>query len=69
MINEVEPPKPSTRLSTLAADTQTATASECHSDPKRLTQQLRGDLDWIVMRCWKKTAPAAMKPPLAWRKT
>ncbi len=54
MIGEEEPPKPSTRLSTLAADTQTARASQRRSDPKRLTQQLRGDLDWIVMRCLEK---------------
>jgi eukaryotic-like serine/threonine-protein kinase len=54
MIREDEPPKPSTRVSTLADDTQTARASQRSSDPKRLTQQLRGDLDWIVMRCLEK---------------
>jgi serine/threonine protein kinase/tetratricopeptide (TPR) repeat protein len=53
-IREVEPPPPSTRLSTLAVDIQTAKANERSSDPKHLNQQLRGDLDWIIMRCLEK---------------
>src|SRR5262249_25652342 len=43
----------STRLSTLGP---AATAASTHrqSDPKRLGQLLRGELDWIVMKCLEK---------------
>jgi eukaryotic-like serine/threonine-protein kinase len=54
IIREVEPPQPSTRLATLAAVTQITMASQRQSDPKRLAQLVRGDLDWIVMRCLEK---------------
>ena len=53
MIREEEPPRPSTRLSTLgmAATTQ---ATRRQSDPKRLCQSLKGELDWIVMKALEK---------------
>jgi serine/threonine protein kinase/WD40 repeat protein len=53
IIREEEPPKPSTRISTLgqAADT---ISSQRRTDPKRLSQLFRGELDWIVMRCLEK---------------
>jgi tetratricopeptide (TPR) repeat protein/tRNA A-37 threonylcarbamoyl transferase component Bud32 len=54
IIREVEPQKPSTRLSNLG-DTGTHTALQRRAvDPKRLSQTLKGDLDWIVMRCLEK---------------
>jgi tetratricopeptide (TPR) repeat protein/tRNA A-37 threonylcarbamoyl transferase component Bud32 len=53
IIREVEPHKPSTRLSTLGA-TATRTAQRCHADVGRLSSMLRGDLDWIVMKCLEK---------------
>jgi WD40 repeat protein/serine/threonine protein kinase len=53
MIREEEPPKPSTRLSTLAQAATTASANR-RSDPKRLRQLLRGELDWIVMKALEK---------------
>jgi serine/threonine protein kinase/tetratricopeptide (TPR) repeat protein len=53
IIREEEPPKPSTRISTLArAATTIANQRKC--DPKRLREFLRGDLDWIVMRALEK---------------
>jgi len=53
-IREVEPQKPSSRLSTLG-NTGTHTAQQrCAVDPKKLSQALRGDLDWIVMKCLEK---------------
>ena len=53
IIREEEPPKPSTRLSTLGPFA--ATVSERRqSDPKRLSQLLRGELDWIVMKALDK---------------
>ena len=48
IIREVEPHKPSTRLSSLG-DTGTRTAQQRRAvDPKKLSQTLKGDLDWIV---------------------
>jgi eukaryotic-like serine/threonine-protein kinase len=53
IIREEEPSKPSTRLSTLGQ--VGATVSERRqSDPKRLSQLLRGELDWIVMKALEK---------------
>jgi serine/threonine protein kinase len=53
IIREEEPPRPSTRISTLG---QAATVVSTHrqSDPKRLGRLVRGELDWIVMRCMEK---------------
>ncbi len=54
IIREVEPHKPSTRLSSLG-DTGTRTAQQRHlGDIKKLGLLLRGDLDWIVMKCLEK---------------
>jgi serine/threonine protein kinase/tetratricopeptide (TPR) repeat protein len=52
-IREVEPHKPSTRISTLGA-TATRIAQQRHVDLKKLGPLLRGDLDWIVMKCLEK---------------
>jgi serine/threonine protein kinase/tetratricopeptide (TPR) repeat protein len=54
IIREVDPPAPSARLSSLADATQTQVAQRRQTDPQRLLQSLRGDLDWIVMRCLEK---------------
>jgi serine/threonine protein kinase/cytochrome c-type biogenesis protein CcmH/NrfG len=53
IIREEEPPKPSTRLSTLADQADTV-AERRRTDPRRLSQQVRGDLDWIVMKALEK---------------
>jgi eukaryotic-like serine/threonine-protein kinase len=53
IIREEEPPKPSLRISTLG-DTRTAVAAHRQADPHRLSQLLRGDLDWIVMKALEK---------------
>ncbi|MEZ6235177.1 MAG: tetratricopeptide repeat protein [Phycisphaerales bacterium] len=53
IIREVEPHKPSTRLSSLG-DSATRTAQQRHTDAKKLGLILRGDLDWIVMKCLEK---------------
>ena len=52
-IREDEPHKPSTRISTLG-DTGTRTALERRVDLKKLGTLLRGDIDWIVMKCLEK---------------
>jgi len=53
-IREVQPPRPSTRLSTMAAAALSTTAHHRHTEPPRLVHQVRGDLDWIVMKCLDK---------------
>ncbi len=53
-IRTQEPPRPSTRLSTLAAADLTRIAQARGSEPPELVHLLRGDLDWIVMKCLEK---------------
>jgi serine/threonine protein kinase/tetratricopeptide (TPR) repeat protein len=54
IIREEEPPGPSARVSTLAADLATTFAERRRTDPRRLIQTIRGELDWIVMKCLEK---------------
>jgi WD40 repeat protein len=54
IIREKEPPRPSTRLSTMVEGELTSTAARRQSDPPKLIHLLRGDLDWIVMKCLEK---------------
>jgi serine/threonine protein kinase/WD40 repeat protein len=54
IIREVEPLRPSQKLSTLAAEEQNTTAKCRHTDSPRLIHLVRGDLDWIVMKCLEK---------------
>jgi len=53
IIRETEPPKASTRLSTLK-DTQVKIAEQRGTDPGSLLKLLRGDLDWITMKAMAK---------------
>jgi serine/threonine protein kinase/Flp pilus assembly protein TadD len=53
IIREEEPPRPSTRLSTLG-QAATTISTQRRSDPKRLSQSFRGELDWIVMKALEK---------------
>ncbi len=52
IIREVEPPKPSTKLS--SSDELPSIAAKRKLEPKRLTKLVQGDLDWIVMKCLAK---------------
>ncbi|HVR35563.1 MAG TPA: serine/threonine-protein kinase, partial [Methylomirabilota bacterium] len=54
MIREKEPVRPSTRFATLKGEELTTTAKRRSSDAPRLITLLRGDLDWIVMKCLEK---------------
>jgi serine/threonine protein kinase len=54
IIREEEPPRPSARISTLAADLSTTIAERRRTDARRLRQTVGGDLDWIVMKCLEK---------------
>jgi eukaryotic-like serine/threonine-protein kinase len=53
-IREKEPARPSTRLSTMMEGELTTTARQRHTEAPRLIHLLRGDLDWIVMKCLEK---------------
>src|SRR5436853_4865592 len=52
-IKDEEPPKPSTRL-TQSKDTLGDVAARRRTEPARLAKEVRGDLDWIVMKCLEK---------------
>jgi non-specific serine/threonine protein kinase/serine/threonine-protein kinase len=52
-IREVDPPKPSTRLTTPGFDTNQALVSR-QTDLSSLTRQLKGELDWITMKAMAK---------------
>jgi serine/threonine protein kinase/tetratricopeptide (TPR) repeat protein len=55
IIREVEPPKPSTRMETLATQgSGQAIARHRQAEPAALSRIIRGDLDWIVMKAMEK---------------
>ncbi len=54
VIREVEPPRPSTRLTTLDAVDRNTIARARGTAPMQLSTLLRGDLDWIVMKALEK---------------
>jgi WD40 repeat protein/serine/threonine protein kinase len=53
-IRETEPARPSNRVSTLPGEELTTTAKRRGVDAAKLVSVLRGDLDWIVMKCLEK---------------
>lgn len=53
IIREEDPPKPSTRLSE-SGDAITGISAQRRLDPSKLSQLLRGDLDWMVMKALDK---------------
>jgi serine/threonine protein kinase/predicted negative regulator of RcsB-dependent stress response len=53
-IREQEPERPSTKLSTMLKGELTTTARHRHTEAVKLIHQLRGDLDWIVMKALEK---------------
>ncbi|MBX7103375.1 MAG: serine/threonine-protein kinase [Gemmataceae bacterium] len=52
IIQHEEPSKPSTRLST--NESLPSLAAVRQTDPRTLTAMLRGELDWVVMKCLEK---------------
>ncbi len=51
-VREVEPPRPSHRLST--AEALPTLAANRGTEPRRLCKLLRGELDWVVMKALEK---------------
>ena len=54
IIREEEPPRPSTRLSRCAARKAPRSPGAARTEPPKLIHLVRGDLDWIVMKCLEK---------------
>ncbi|HQR41474.1 MAG TPA: serine/threonine-protein kinase, partial [Gemmatales bacterium] len=52
VIKEVEPTKPSTKLS--GSGTLPSIAASRQTEPAKLSSIVRGELDWIVMKCLEK---------------
>ena len=52
MVREVDPPRPSTKLST--AEALPNIAANRSIEPARLTKLMRGELDWVVMKALEK---------------
>ncbi len=53
-IREKEPLPPSTKLASLQGDELTTTAQRRSVETSKLAKLVRGDLDWIVMKCLEK---------------
>jgi len=53
LIKEEEPPRPSARLLE-SGDALTSISAHRRMEPDKLARQLRGELDWIVMKCLEK---------------
>src|SRR5205085_7433883 len=53
IIREEEPPRPSTRLSH-SGEALASISAQRHTEPAKLTRLVRGELDWVVMKCLEK---------------
>jgi serine/threonine protein kinase/tetratricopeptide (TPR) repeat protein len=52
LIKAEDPPRPSARLS--GSDSLPSLAAQRRLEPARLTRLIRGELDWIIMKCLEK---------------
>ena len=55
VVREQDPPRPSARLRLLAPEELTAIAHQRQATPPRLLRALRGDVDWILLKCLEKS--------------
>jgi len=62
IIREVEPPKPSTRLSTMK-ETLPSVAAKRAIEPRKLNALVQGELDWIVMKALEKNRGRRYESP------
>ncbi len=53
IIRDTDPPRPSTRVATLGDESKTV-AAKMKTDSGALRKELRGDLDWIIMKSMEK---------------
>ena len=63
IIREVEPPTPSSRIS--SSETLANIAATRNIEPARLSRFIRGDLDWIVMKALSKERQRRYESPIA----
>lgn len=63
MIREVDPPKPSQRLSTLSAAAGSTITAAGEIDLRQAQRQLRGELDWIVFKAIDKDRARRYQSP------
>ena len=54
IVREIEPARPSNRISALPPDERAAVAVNRDAELAKLSLMLRSELDWIVMRCLEK---------------
>jgi serine/threonine protein kinase len=54
IIRDQDPLRPSTKLSRLDSDKQTAIAKHHRTEPPKLIRMVRGDLDWIILKTLEK---------------
>ena len=54
MLREEDPPRPSARISSLDARALSTVSERRCTDPRRITTDVRGELDWIVMKALDK---------------
>ena len=64
IIREEEPPRPSTKLSTI--DTLPGIAANRQMEPAKLTGLVRGELDWIVMKALEKDRNRRYEAATGW---
>jgi serine/threonine protein kinase len=67
ILHEEEPSKPSTRLST--DDSLPSLAALRRTEPKKLMAMLRGELDWVVMKCLEKDRNRRYETASGWPAT
>lgn len=61
VISEQEPPKPSTRLSTMQHEPRTVVARNRSMEAVDIGKAFQSDLDWIVMKGWRRTGLTATR--------
>jgi eukaryotic-like serine/threonine-protein kinase len=54
IFREEEPPRPSTRVSTLAQQDSSTISEQRNTDPRHLSRLFQGELDWIAMKTLEK---------------
>ena len=64
IVNE-EPQKPSTRVSSLQGDERSTLATKRGTSVASFSSELKGDLDWIVMKCLEKDRRRRYETPSA----
>ncbi len=64
IITEMVPPRPSTRVSK-GSGTRAGVATARATDPEQLSRTLRGELDWVVMKCLEKSPARRYQSPAA----